>query len=159
MFIPYELTITQSGYQFTTDSGLIYELYYSKYYLLGKEGEEIVVNSFSFFNNKGIIKSKDPRVKSTIVSHLIDFFNKNAENSIVYVCSQEGDLARHRRIIFGHWHKEMADIVEKHNCGEEWSKLGFYSSLLIRRDHVRKQEIIDAFYRHLDEFYKKTSRT
>lgn len=150
MFIPYELTRTDIGYQFITDSGLIYQLCLSEYYLLGESGEEIIVNSLSFFNNTGDTRVKDHRIKATVISYVLDYFNKNEGSGVVYICSPVDNLARHRRIIFGQWHRETDNTIEKHECGKEFSDEGYYSSLLIKRDNQNKQEIIAAFHRHLD---------
>jgi len=150
LFIPYELTRTDIGYQFITDSGLIYQLYLSEYYLLGEQGEEIVVNSFSFFNNTGDTRVRDPRIKATVLSYALDYFNKNEGSGVVYICSPEDNLARHRRIIFGQWYRETDTTIERHHCGKAFSDEGYYSSLLIRKNNPRKHEIIAAFHRHLD---------
>ncbi len=157
MFTPYSLTKTEDGYQFISDFGLTYFLYFSKYYLADENGDDIVVTSFGFFNEPAQVKVNDRRVKITIISFLISFFEKNKELGMLYICDPKDNLARHRRIIFGTWHREMDKEIEKYDCNERHSNLGYYSSLLIRADNPQKHYIISAFYRHLDELLPEES--
>lgn len=107
MFIPYSLTKTDIGYGFTSDFEINYHLYFSKYYLADENGEDVIVTSFSFFNEQDVTKIRDPRVKATIISFITDFFDKNPELGVLYVCDPKDDLARYRRIILGSWYREM----------------------------------------------------
>ncbi|MRG48959.1 hypothetical protein GFS24_27865 [Chitinophaga sp. SYP-B3965] len=151
MFIPYDLTKTEDGYQFTSDFGLTYFLYFSKYYLIDENGDDLIVTSFGFFHDPEKVRVNDQRIKATIISFIIDYFEKNPELGILYLCDPRDDLARHRRIIFGSWHREMDQGIEKFDCNKYHAKLGYYSSLLIKADNPQKQHYVDAFYRHLNE--------
>jgi hypothetical protein len=108
--------------------------------------------SFGFYNEPETLHIKDPRVKVTIVNFIMDFFHKNPDIGMLYLCDQKGDLARHRRIIFGSWYREVEHKIEKHDCREHHAKQGYFSSILIRSDNPLKQYYVDAFYRNLDEF-------
>jgi hypothetical protein len=41
------------------------------------------------------------------VAFIKDFFDKNSDIGMLYLCDQKGDLARHRRIIFGKWNRDI----------------------------------------------------
>jgi hypothetical protein len=131
LYIPYEVTVTKEGYEFTTDQGIIYKLYFSSFYLTDEIGDDIKVLSFGFYNEPETFHIKDPRVKVTIVGFIKDFFNKNPDIGMLYLCDQKGDLARHRRIIFGKWYRDIEHEIEKHDCREYHAKLGYYSSILV----------------------------
>ncbi|SFF09655.1 hypothetical protein SAMN05518672_11624 [Chitinophaga sp. CF118] len=152
MYTPYEVTLTKEGYEFTTDTEIVYKLYFSSYYLTDEAGEDVKVLSFGFYNVPETVHIKDPRIKETIVGFIKDFFDKNPDIGMLYLCDQKGDLARQRRIIFGSWHREVKNEIEKHDCKEHHARQGYYSSLLIRSDNPLKQYYIDAFYRNLDEY-------
>lgn len=151
MFTLYDVTKTETGYQFISDFNLTYHLYFSNYYLTGDSGEDLIVTSFGFFYQPRYVRVNDPKVKATIIDFIQNYFDKNPETGIIYLCDQKNGWARHRRIIFGSWHREVNGHIEKHNCGKYHERLGYYSSLLVRADNPQKQCYINAFYRSLAE--------
>lgn len=152
MYIPYEVTSTKEGYEFTTEKNIVYKLYFSNYYLTDEQGDEVKVLSFGFYNVPETFSTKDPRIKVTIIGFIRDFFDKNPDVGMLYLCDTKGGLARHRRIIFGSWHREIENEIEKHDCLEHHAKQGYYSSMLVRSDNPLKKYYVDAFYRSLEEY-------
>lgn len=151
MFTPYDLVRTDIGYQFRSDFGLIYILYFSNYYLLDENGDDAVVSSFGFYHIPKDAKVNDPRIKATIIRFITDYFEKNPESGVLYICDPKDNLARHRRIIFGSWHKEVSKYIEKFDCKAHHARLGYYTSILVRIDNPQKQYFVDAFYRSLED--------
>ncbi|MGN6510183.1 MAG: DUF6169 family protein [Chitinophaga sp.] len=155
----YDLTQTEEGYQFVTDSGIAYQLYFTEYYLKDGDGDDLIVQSFGFFpspeikRGKGAVNKYDEKVKKTILAFITGYFEKNKEIGLLYICDQADGYARHRRIAFSRWHKEIDISIEKFDCKESHAKAGFYASLLVRSDNPRKAYYVEAFYRSLAEYF------
>lgn len=157
LYTPYNLTKSEIGYEFVSGAGVRYHLYFSNYYLTDADGNDLVVPMFGFdcvperSKQDRNQKRHDPRIKATIISLIVDFFEKKPNDGLLYICDQKDDKAENRSILFGAWHKEMADKIEKYDNEHSHAELDFYSSLLIVKDNPDKNKFIEAFYRHLDD--------
>ncbi len=155
----YKLSPTERGYQFQTNSGLTYHLYFTEYYLKDSQGDDVKVQSFGFFPEPGIPRKEikknryDGKVKATIISFITEYFEKNPDIGLLYLCDPNDGYARHRSITFSQWYKEFDFPIEKFDCLERHRKAGYYTSILIRSDNPLKDYYVEAFYRSLEEFF------
>lgn len=163
MLSPYKISTTPDGYTFTTNSGTIYFLYFTEYYLKDNNGKDVKVQSFGFFADPPIVRKEgmsnkyDEKIKLTIVSFMAEYFSKNRDVGLLYVCDTADGYARHRRITFGRWYKEVNLPIEKFDCRETHVKAGLYTSIFVRKDNPLKDYLVEAFYRTLDEFFPNNS--
>ncbi|MDR3693028.1 DUF6169 family protein [Mucilaginibacter sp.] len=74
------------------------------------------------------------------------FFYDQNDNAILYVCINNDEKARNRHITFCKWYNEFGQSFEKHSSSELHGKLGFYGSILFKKDNPNKQKLIDSFY-------------
>ena len=137
-----------AGYKFTTSSGDIYIAYFTEFILLDPSEQEISVVSFSFNRKRADEKRQrhDNKVKHTIIHIIKEFFNEQTENAILYICMNSDGKARNRQITFNGWYNEFSEDFEKHNSSEAHGKLGFYGSILFKKNNPSKQKLIDSFY-------------
>ena len=111
----YSLIPTEEGYNFTTDSGLTYCLYFTSYYLKDNNGEDIRVMSFGFYHEPHKINNRkyDGKIKNTILHVVLEFFQRNPEIGLLFICDNGDGYGRHRKITFNKWYKEANAPVEK----------------------------------------------
>jgi hypothetical protein len=149
----YNLSPHKEGYQFTTDSGISYTAYFSEYFLTTAAGEEVIVYSFGFECNEERSDRYDEKIRNTIVYIIEYFFEQKMEEGLLYVCLTTDGMARHRRITFGRWYKEIKSDIERYDCRERHAREGYYTSILVKSGNTRKDVIIEAFYNNLDTFF------
>lgn len=149
----YELTTSEDGltYQFTTDFGEQYIAYFTEFTLRDFSDMEFMVPMFGFEpRNAGMDKGKrifDRKIKNTIQYIIQEFFTKNPENSILYLCSQEDEKARQRKVTFSGWFQELdTDTYIKCDSPKELSFDKFYCSIILLKDNPNKDYLISAFY-------------
>lgn len=138
-----------AGYKFITSSGDIYIAYFTEFVLLAPTGNDLVVLSFGFTCKRSDNKKHqhyDIKVKQTIIFIIKEFFEEQNENAILYICINNDEKARNRQITFNSWFNEFNVDLEKHNSHESLGSLGFYSSILFKRNNPNKQNLIAAFY-------------
>jgi len=139
----------KDGYRFITTSGDIYITYFTEFTLLDPSGEDITAMSFGFTCNRADEEKRqhyDSKVKHTLIDIIQTFFNKQDENAILYFCMNNDGKARNRQITFNRWFLEFSENIEKHNSSDAHGKLGFYGSILFKKDNLRKQKLIESFY-------------
>ena len=152
----YNLAPHKDGYQFTTDAGITYIVYFSQYFLTTPEGEEIIVYSFGFECSGDRCESYDEKIRNTIISIIEEFFQQHQQEGLLYICLTLDGMARHRRITFGKWYRTIACNIERHDCREWHAREGYYTSILVRSDNPQKDKMITAFYNNLDSFFPPT---
>lgn len=155
----YEVTDDPDGlsYNFTTNTGDIYTVYFTEFTLTASDGEEVVVTSMGFTCTRLKLKltyRHDKLVMLTILKIVEEFFHRNGEGALLYICMTQDGLARHRHIAFTRWfnHFENKDVYERIQAGEKYAKEGFYSTMVIRQDHPEKGYFRDAFFNTLKLF-------
>ncbi len=92
----------------------------------------------------------DEKVKNTIIYVLSDYFNRNENACLSYICDTKGGYARHRNIVFRRWLRETGyGHIERVDCRKEYNRAGLYASILIRRENPLKKYYVDAFHRSI----------
>lgn len=147
----YDLIPSEDGlsYQFTTDSGDKYTAYFTTFFLLNEQGEDVEVSSFGFERLKVAQDSPnrfDARVKATIQYVLLEFFKKHADRGILYICFQGDGMARNRRITFARWFNDLSDTFTKHDSHIRYAEYDFYSSIIVSNNNPLKDSLIKTFY-------------
>lgn len=85
---------------------------------------------------------------------VLEFFRKNPEIGLLFICDTGDGYGRHRKITFSKWYRETKEaLIEKFDCYEALNKEGFYTSILIRSDNPLKEFYVDALYRAIDAFF------
>jgi hypothetical protein len=147
----YEIEILEdnAGYKFATSSGDIYIAYFTEFILLDTKEQDVPVLSFGFTCKRADEKKRqlhDSKVKKTIIHIIKAFFNDQNDNAFLYMCMNHDGKARNRHITFNRWYNEFNEDIEKHNSSEVHGKLGFYGSILFKKNNPNKQKLIDSFY-------------
>ncbi|PWV47469.1 DUF6169 family protein [Chitinophaga sp. S165] len=157
----YSLTPTEDGHNFTAVSGLTYSLYFGCHYLKDDNGKDIKTTSFGFSHEPRAVRNRiyDEKIKNTIQYVVLEFFQKNPDTGLIFVCNNADRYGRHRYITFSKWFKEVDAPIEKFDCGEIHTKGGFYTSFLVRPDNPLKEYYVDAFYLTIYEYFPGISQS
>jgi hypothetical protein len=150
-----------SSYVFVTDLKISYEIKFksSSYLFDNRLDFKISVHEFVIevaINPTGKRPALDARIPYTIASIFIDFFEKDNEQAIVYICDSSDIRQEARRRKFNQWvelfkgnHfiKVDTEIVES-------PIITYHNSITLRADNPRRGTIVDAFI-ELANDYKK----
>ena len=140
------------SYQFTTDSGDKYTAYFTEFFLQNEQGEDIEVTSFGFERLKATQDGPprfDAKIKATIQYLLLEFFKKNADNAILYICFPGDGMARNRKITFASWFNDLSNDFIKRDSYTKHAECNFYSSIIVSKNNPQKDNLINAFYHTL----------
>lgn len=161
LFTLYNLTRTKDGYTFTAISGLTYSLYFARYYLKDDNGNDIEATSFGFSREPRVVRNRkyDGKIKNTILYVILEFFQKNPDTGLVFICNNKDGYGRHRHITFSKWFREANTPIEKFDCGEIHTKDGFYTSFLVRPDNPLKDYYVDSFYMTIYEHFPSVTHS
>ncbi|RPD38250.1 DUF6169 family protein [Chitinophaga barathri] len=108
---------------------------------------------FSREGNQLGIFEYDERIKHTILSVILDFFDKNKDEALVFLCSTEEGRARHRSILFSRWYHEISSDIKLYQPDKLFRRIGLYGGLLVHKDNTGKYEKINAFYRSINALF------
>jgi hypothetical protein len=80
-----------------------------------------------------------------------DFFEKNDHKVLVYFCFGDDGYARHRKITFNKWCKDLNKSIEKHDSTLYYEGSKIYGSLIILENNPLKKLILEAFNSYIEE--------
>lgn len=157
---PYKFSISPDAlsYEFVTTNGLGYIVYFTVFYLMDEEMEDVDLYSFGF-DCKTPARERneyDPRTRDTIIFILQDFFKQRNEDAIIYICQNNDNKSAGRNKLFDKWFLEFSDIFEKHNSEELYNRYHFYSSIIVSKLNPFKQKFIDAFHFTISYWLKES---
>ena len=157
MLSRYNWTETSEGYEFSTSNKLDYLVYFTDFFLQSPvTSEDVGVYSLGITCKQGDsfkVKRKDSLIKNTIIAIIQNFFLKNPEDAVLYICMTDGN-ARQRSITFGRWFLELGDSqYEKYDCPEKCKKEGFYCSIIVTGRSFRKVEFINSFNYTINNYF------
>ncbi|MGY4384736.1 hypothetical protein ACVWYN_001770 [Pedobacter sp. UYP24] len=81
----------------------------------------------------------------TILSVVEEFYGRNGENALLYICLANDGFARNRHITFNKWFKYVANHGDyiREQTGE---KEGLYCTLLLKKANPDRIKLIEAFH-------------
>lgn len=150
MSSPYPLKEADNfSYQFITDAGITYSIYFLDYSYMFANYPELSDNVYSF--NIDVLEGDpdmsitDERIGLTVVEAFKVFFSR-IENVIVYVCdsSDERHLSRKRKFDFWFWKYNDGSIIKEDGVAVV-EDMEILNSLLVHRNNPHCAEIIFAF--------------
>jgi Family of unknown function (DUF6169) len=141
-----------SSYVFVTDLRISYEIKFksSSYLFDNRLDFNLSVHEFVIevaINPTGKRPALDTKIPFTIASIFIDFFEKDNEQAIVYICDSSDIRQEARRRKFNQWvelfkgnHfiKVDTEIIES-------PLITYHNSIILRADNPRRGTIVDAF--------------
>lgn len=147
-----------NSYAFVTDNQISYEVKFKDSSYLFDGRLEFPVIAFEFIleieeNPDSVRPPLDAKIPYTVAAIFRDFFAKNDEQVIIYICDSSDSRQAIRRRKFNQWVelfkgneflKIDAEIVES-------SKITYYNSLILKTNHPNRQTIIDVFISLADE--------
>ena len=111
MLNPYEITVVESGYEFSTDNQIIYYVYFTDVSETFNERDGVYSFGFEPRNvTDQVLMPKDQRVGDTIAKIIESFFIKN-KNVIVYVPYDKDKKDKLRMRLFDIWFNKYQDKV------------------------------------------------
>ena len=139
----------EESYQFTTESGDKFTVWFTDFFLRNEEGKDIQIYSFGFDRLRNSLDSPnkfDAKVKATILNIITEFFRKNPHNAVLYICMPADGKARNRHITFSRWFNELGNNFTKCDSPIRYAEHDFYSSLIVLNNNPQKNVFIDAFF-------------
>lgn len=154
----YNLLKTDQGlYSFTTDTGISYTAFFIACPIKDKEANEHIAYSFGFdregkFELAKFSHAYDVKVKNTIVYIIKEFFDKNGDKALLYLCYPEDEYARHRSIIFSKWHKEeLLDQITHIKKNTTFNDEILYGGILVTKENPLLDLLLDAIDGYIND--------
>jgi hypothetical protein len=156
--ILYDFEITEDGsFQFTSDHGHIYSIYFLETPVPDKEGNIHTFLNLGFSRNgdheHALFNNKyDKKIESTIIHILNDIFSKHDHRVLIYFCFGDDGFSRHRKITFNRWKKGLNGSIEDHNAIIEYEGTQVFSCLMLVTENPLRSLILEAFEAYLQDF-------
>ena len=142
----YNLTDTNNGYQFTTETGIVYFLSFIEYppiscYLNSKTYSFCVERN----RNNNLHGLNSEKVRKTILHTIFTFFNKN-QDSLFAIYDITDDRQDARRRLFNSWYLKYNEIdVARFSATFQIYEKTTSAVIFFPENHPEKENIIDAF--------------
>lgn len=133
-----------SGYEFTTDSGVVYKAYFLDMSTYAPHFESVYTFNFE---SDSPTSGYDSRVADTICTILERLFADN-KNAVIVIYDSTDDRERGRNRLFQQWYRCLGEIsiekIDRHCATPDYD---IYSSLLIHQENPKRMLIIESFER------------
>jgi len=152
---PYKITEQEDGFVFETDFGLSYKITFLKHNAFDDLGFSSY--EFGFYPVGEEKRFKDQRIEDTIIFALDDFFQKNPDCIILYVCDSLDNRARERTILFDRWYKKYtSDTFAKLNrkIFDTENDMIYYFAVVFNQNFIQPL-IIESFIEAEETIYNK----
>lgn len=150
-----------NSYAFVTNVKISYEIKFKSSDYIFDNRLDFSVSAYEFvveilINPTNKKPALDPQIPFTIASIFIEFFQKNDEQVIVYICDSSDVRQEARRRKFNQWVELFKGnkFVKIDTKIVESEMITYYNSIILRTDNPRRAEIIDAFINLADEQQK-----
>ena len=141
-------------YNFTTKNKILYRVAFVVDETFSAISNEEIPNIFQLVIDKANdeLESYDLKVSKT-VENIVESFFKNVSNSMIYVCSDDGDKAKIRFKVFERWYQKsehkkfiikIDNIIQYKISDNETQKL--YTSFLFHKDNSNHQRLVEIFH-------------
>ena len=113
--------------------------------------------NFGFYPVGDSKRFKDQRIEDTIIFALDDFFQKNLDCIILYVCDSLDNRARERNVLFNRWYKKYAsDAFVKLNrkIFDTENDMIYYFAVVFNQNFIQPL-IIESFIEAEETIYNK----
>jgi len=136
-------------YFFTTKFNITYRVYFTdanEYFTNFNLTENIFLFGFEYLQNNISNKLEDINIRLTLIA-IINRFFENKSNVLVFVADISDFRHKARNRLFNKWKQEfdVNDFIEKYDIEIETEGETFFSSMLIRKDNIHKDEYKKAF--------------
>jgi len=141
----YNITEIESGYQFETDFGSVYQLTFLFYPLINTS-EEYCMYMFNIEQVRKGKSNKDERIRLTI-EYVLQLFFKENFNAIVVILDSFDDRQFIRKRLFDKWFLQSKNVdVEKIEAICQTDDLQLISMLLVNKNNPLKNKIKDDYF-------------
>lgn len=147
-----------NSFYFITDNKIVYEIKFKDSSYLFDGRLEFPIVAFEFVleieeNPDNVRPPLDNKIPYTVAAIFRDFFAKNDEQIIIYICDSSDAKQAIRRRKFNQWVEFFKgnEFLKIDLEIEESSKITYYNSLILRTNHPNRQIIIDVFISLADE--------
>ncbi|MCQ2340717.1 MAG: immune inhibitor A [Paludibacteraceae bacterium] len=147
---PYRLIkLTDLTFRFVTDGGLHYSVGFYQDTLFLKEG------AYHFFidNAEGEHGAHDPKIVDVVVAVLEEFFDQEP-SVMLYICDPRDNRQAARNRLYTMWYQEYAKshMLTMFCDAVRMNDIDYYAGILMRHDHPKHDEILQAFQAFLKYF-------
>ena len=139
---PYEITLNNGDFDFTTDTGTKYSVSFLEDVPLGG----CDTYQFGFRKREDTHSGYDSNVKDTLIAIIEQFFIEN-ENVLLYICDTSDGREAKRNRLFVRWFEEFATperfTMETANATIEGQ--GFYAAIIVENSNPLLEAIVSDF--------------
>ena len=139
---PYEVTLNNGDFDFTTDSGTRYSVSFLEDVPLGG----CDTYQFGFRKREDTHSGYDAHVKDTLIAIIEQFFAENA-NVLLYICDTSDGREEKRNRLFVKWFEEFATpnrfTMKTANATVEGQ--GFYAAIIVENTNPMLEAIVSNF--------------
>ncbi len=148
----YTLNEVTSTYNFTTKNNIEYKVIFIIDETLDSVSEDTIENVYQVIIEKvgDTIETFDSAVARTIDDIIKSFF-ENAQNSLIYICSDDEEKAEIRFNLFDRWYLNstfnefITKIDNVINCEANGEAYLLYTSLLYHNDNPNVEYVLTAY--------------
>ena len=139
---PYEITLNNGDFDFTTDTGTRYSVSFLEDVPLGG----CDTYQFGFRKRENTHGGYDSNVKDTLIAIIEQFFIEN-KNVLLYICDTSDGREAKRNRLFVRWFEEFATpehfTMETANATIEGQ--GFYAAIIVENNNPMLEAIVSDF--------------
>lgn len=148
-FAPYKVSMVKGEYVFETD----YEIRYSVWFEKDPVSESIPAYWFNLTNRSQKASPGDPKIRSTIIFIIEEFFRTNPD-ILLYMCDSADDQQAMRSRLFLRWFNAYGQQDEYYTrtemiMDEEEEN---YIAIIVKRSHPQFQIVVDTFDKQIAMF-------
>ena len=147
---PYQLIkLTDMTFAFLTDQGVHYKIGFRQDIYFMREG------AYHFFinNSEGEHGSYDPKIVDVVIAVLEEFFDQEP-SVMLYICDPTDNRQAARNRLYNMWYQAYAFSHQMTLFSDSVTMDGvtYYAGILMRHDHPRHDEILQAYQEFLRLF-------
>jgi len=142
---PYHIEEFVSGYRFTTDFGIVYELTFLLYPTVNT-GEGYCVYMFNIEQIKKGKATKDDRIRITI-EYVLGLFFQNNVNAILMIMDTMDSKQEARFRLFKNWYRQRNDNrIEKYEAACQTEYIQVLTMLFVDTGNPYKSRVLEDYY-------------
>ncbi len=139
---PYEITLNNGDFDFTTDSGTRYSVSFLEDVPLGG----CDTYQFGFRKREDSHSGYDVHVKDTLIAIIEQFFTEN-KNVLLYICDTSDGREAKRNRLFVKWFEDFAtpDRFTMETAHAIVEEEGFYAAIIVENSNPMLEAIVSDF--------------
>ncbi len=152
---PYNYSLCHGIYQFETSQNTTYVVNFVFRNGYFPENEFLEDNVYLIsFHTSSRSRKFDQRIELTLVNIITEFFSRNPESGLIFLCDISNNLQRPRKITFNKWFKKHNTWFEKHDFKIPGGDHEYLASLIVHQENPYKRIMLKECNKFVSEVSK-----